>query len=97
MKNNRRKHSAAFKSKVAIAALRERETLSELSQRFELHSTQIKSWKNKALELVESGFDDRATRKSKKSQQDQVDELYRQIGQLSYELEWLKKKVGPLN
>lgn len=50
MKKSRRKFTDAFKAKVAIEALRERETLSELAQRFEIHPNQISIWKRAFLE-----------------------------------------------
>ena len=62
---NRRKHTAAFKSKVALEALKERESVSVLSQRFGLHSTQINNWKSRAIELINSGFEEKATQKDR--------------------------------
>ena len=94
-KSNRRKHTAAFKSKVSLEALKERESIAVLSQRFGLHSTQINNWKSRAIEIINEGFEEKATKRNEVDDGALTDELYRQIGQLSYELQWLKKKVGP--
>ncbi len=56
MKKSRRKFTDAFKAKVAIEALREREALSELAQRFEIHPNQISIWKREFLENAENAF-----------------------------------------
>ena len=93
-KTNRKKHSAAFKSKVALVALKERESMSELSQRFELHTTQIRNWKLRAIEILEEGFNDKARRSEQDDHEALLNALYQRIGQLSYELDWLKKKSG---
>ena len=69
--------------------------MTELSQRFELHTTQIKTWKSRAIKLIESGFDDKSRKRKENNEETLVNDLYRQIGQLSYELSWVKKKVGP--
>ncbi len=86
----KKKYTAEEKAKVAIEALKGNITLSEIASKFQVHSTQINSWKNIARESIVNGFKDN----SKQSLQDQelVDELYRQIGQLKVEHEWLKKK-----
>ena len=97
MTGKRKIRSGSFKAKVAIAALREQETLAQLSSRFTVHSTQINVWKRQLLEGAESLFGPVGRpRKEVKGVADEVsvDELYEQIGRLKMELEWLKKKVG---
>jgi len=90
---NRRKHSAAFKAKVAIAAIKEELTQAQITSQFEVHTTQLRLWKQQALESIRVGF-------SKKIERDKVDQeslltnLYEQIGRLQTELTWLKKKSG---
>ena len=90
MKKSRRKFSAKFKAKVAIEALKERETLSELAKRFELHPNQISQWKREFTEGSERAFE-----KSPKQEEPTVDpgELYRQIGELKVENDFLKKSL----
>lgn len=86
----KKKYTAEDKAKVALEALRGNMTQNEISSKFQVHSTQINSWKNIAREALVNGFKDN----SKKSIPDDglTDELYKQIGQLKVELEWLKKK-----
>jgi len=93
MANKRKVHTSRFKSKVALAALRERETLSELAQKYELNPNQISQWKQKVVREMDVIFDQK---RGRKSQQDLVktDQLYEQIGRLQMELAWLKKKSG---
>ncbi len=57
MKQKRRKFSGAFKAKVAIEALKERETLAEISKRFEVHPNMISKWKQEFLERSGEVFD----------------------------------------
>jgi transposase len=87
MKKSRRKFSSAFKATVAIEALKERETLAELSKRFELHPTMISKWKQEFLERSADVFD------SKSEAESGVDpeKLYAKIGQLEMENDFLKK------
>lgn len=89
MKKSRRKFTSGFKATVAIAALKERETLAELSKRFEVHPTIISKWKQEFLELSMDVFD-------KKSEGDtgvDTEKLYAKIGQLEMENDFLKKSV----
>jgi transposase-like protein len=88
-----RKHSAEFKAKVALAALREHKTLSELCSEFQLQASQISQWKKQATQRLSEVFDAKEARIDP-GQQAMLDALYRQIGQLQMELEWLKKKSG---
>lgn len=88
MKKSRRVYSGAFKAKVALEAFKERETLAELSQRYEVHPNMIKRWKQ---ELSDRSFEIFETRSLKDDSEDQMEKLYAKIGQLEMECDWLKK------
>lgn len=93
MKNKRRNHSAAFKAKVALAALKGDKTIAELASEYEVHPNQITQWKKQLLDSLPELF----SRRRKHERRDQAaltSELYQQIGQLKVELDWLKKKSG---
>lgn len=96
MKRSRRKFSASFKARVALEALKERETLSVLAKRFELHPNQISSWKREFVENAEAAFSPgNAADKAAEAEQSM---LYEQIGKLQVENEFLKKslrKIAP--
>jgi transposase len=87
----RRTHSAGFKAKVAVEALKEEKTMAQLASQFGVHRVQILGWKKTLQEALPGIFSGRKE-KIKEDQQKEVDELYRQIGQLRVENEWLKKK-----
>jgi len=93
MKNKRRNHSAAFKSKVALAAIKGDKTLAELASEYEVHPNQITQWKKQLLESLPDVFS-RRRRNDQRDQEALTSELYQQIGQLKVELDWLKKKSG---
>jgi len=85
-------YTVEYKAKVALEAIRGDLTMSEISSKFGVHSTQINRWKQQALSAIKSGF----TGKHEKADQDQQklqDDLYRQIGQLTCENDFLKKSV----
>jgi transposase-like protein len=88
----KQKHSAGFRAKVALAAVKEVRTISELAGQFGVHPTQIHKWKRRVLDGAEELF----TRPGEDRQGDEAEvaELYEQIGRLKMELEWLKKKVA---
>ena len=92
MSRKRAQHSAAFKAKVALAALKETRTVSELAGQFSVHPTQVHKWKRQMLQGAETLF----LGPGVKQQDDQTElgELYEQIGRLKMELEWLKKKAA---
>jgi transposase len=94
MKRTRRKHSAIFKAKVAIEALRERESLAELSSKYEISQNQISKWKQALLEGSGSVFE----KGTKDSEDDDIDteHLYAKIGKLELEKEFLKKNLKKL-
>ncbi len=94
MGQKRRKFSGAFKAKVALEAIKGKETLSELAQRFELHPNQISSWKQEFLERSVSVFEDG---KSSKPEELDVEKLYSKIGQLEMENDFLKKSLKKIH
>lgn len=95
MRNIRKRHDAAFKAKVALEAVRGEKTISQLSSEYAVHPNQIGQWKKRLLEELPALFSDK--RKRVEKDRDEFEgELYRQIGQLKVELEWLKKKSNML-
>ena len=92
MRRKRKQYSPEFKAKVALAALREEETISELASRFGVHPTMINTWKRALSEGASELFD--KGQKSRKEAERQVAELYRQIGQLKVERDFLAKKLS---
>lgn len=90
MKKTRRKFEASFKAQVALEALKERETLSQLAQKYELHPNQISAWKQEFLENADSVFGGKSTFTAEKEAAD-TQELYAKIGQLEMERDFLKK------
>lgn len=93
MGRKRRTFSAAFKYKVACEALTERHTLSELAQKHELHPNQIVTWKKVLQKEGQQLFEKQRGPRSE-DQTALISKLYEQIGQLQFELNWLKKKSG---
>ena len=94
MNNIRRNHPPAFKAQVVLALLKEEQTASEVCSQFNIHPTQAKQWKTKAMENLSCLFDDNKSNKQVKEKDHLIEELYKQVGQLKVELDWLKKKMG---
>lgn len=94
MAKKRKIHGVEFKAKVSLAALREQETIAQLSSRFGVHSSQVNQWKRHAVENLASLFQEVGRPRKEESDGVSVDELYAQIGRLKMELEWVKKKNG---
>ena len=92
MGKKRKKYSPEFKAKVALAAIKNEETLSQLSARFGVHPTMINRWKRSLLGGAADVF--YKSRKSKKENQAKVDELYRQIGKLKVANDFLSEKLN---
>jgi transposase len=91
MVNMRRQHDAAFKAKVAFEAAKGEKTLTQIASEYSVHPNQIRQWRRQLMEKLPDLFSDRRKREEK-NRNELEDELYRQIGQLKVELEWLKKK-----
>jgi transposase-like protein len=93
MGNIKKGHTSAFKAKVALEVIKEQDSMSAICSRYNIHPTQASRWKSKAIESMTIGFNNRSAVKQK--QQDElIEELYKQIGQLKVELDWLKKNMG---
>ena len=88
----KKRFSAQFKSKVALSALKNEMTIAELSSKYEVHRVQITNWRKEVIEQISSVFQGKQSRHDKE-QGKLIDELYRQIGQLKVENDWLKKKL----
>jgi transposase len=90
MKRSRRVFSGAFKAQVAIEALKERETLAELSKRFEVMPQVISKWKQEFVERSSEIFETKAPEVNLEKEKEQ---LFAKIGQLEMECDWLKKNL----
>jgi transposase len=86
----RRNHSPAFKSKVALAAVRGEQTITELSQRFDVHPNQITQWKNQLLEHAAAVFENGT---GSKAPAVDVKTLHAKIGELTLENDFLEKAL----
>ncbi len=91
--NIRKIHAPIFKAKVALDALKETKTIAELSSHYSVHPTQITKWKKQAFEILTHGFNGRQ-KKKEHNDHELIQELYRHIGQLKVEIDFLKKKMG---
>jgi transposase len=85
-------YTSEFKAKVALDRLRGDLTLNEISTKYGVHSTQINRWKQQALLSIKTSFTGKQE-KVAQGEQHLIDDLYRQIGQLSCENDFLKKNV----
>ena len=92
MGKKRKTHSPQFKAKVALAAIQNDETTSQIASRFGIHPTMVSTWKRQMLEGAPDIFD--KSHQSKKQVEARTDELSRQIGQLKVENDCLTRKLG---
>ena len=89
----RKKFDADFKSRVALEAIKEGKTVAEISSEYKVHSTQIANWKKHALKGIRKAFINGD--KSREKEEQDIEALYAQIGQLKVENDFLKKTVYP--
>lgn len=91
MEKKAKEYSSEEKAKVALEALKGEMTIAQISSKYGIHATQINRWRKEAQEWVVSGFKSKSKIKDT-SQEDLTRQLYEQIGQLTVERDWLKKK-----
>ena len=91
----RKSYTPAFKARVALEAIKEQKTLEELSGIFQVAVAQITRWKKKAKDNLTVVFNSGKSN-AEKEKDDLIERLYRELGKLQVEHEWLKKKVGTL-
>ncbi len=92
MARQRKVHDSGFKARVALEALKERETVGQLAKRYGVHPTQIHEWKRRLLEQAATVFD--RGNSAKRVEDFETSELYEEIGRLKMELDWVKKKAA---
>ena len=88
----RRRHSSEFKARVALEALKGQKTLNELASEFGVHPVQITQWKRQLLDASAGVFESGSTGRREREQEQLVEQLYQEIGQLKVEVDWLRKK-----
>lgn len=86
--------ASEFKKKVVLEAIKERKTINEIASLFEIHPRLVSRWKKEFLDNAQSIFETKSNQKSLKEQQTKEAKLHEKIGQLTIELDWLKKKIG---
>jgi transposase-like protein len=94
MAKQRKKHTAAFKAQVALAALKQDKTVNELASQYEIHPTLIHGWKKQLVAGAQDVFAQPGKEVAADAEAEKA-ELFEQIGRLKMDLEWLKKKLSP--
>ena len=88
----RKKHPVKTKVKIALEAIKGEKTTAEITSTYGIHATQVNSWKKQALESIPEAFSAKR-KKQENDQQELIGELYKQIGQLKVENDFLKKSL----
>lgn len=89
----KRVHPPKLKIQVVLEMIKEQQTVSQICSHFQIHPSQAHTWKRQVLDALPGLFTDKRVHKEQ-SQEQLVQELYQQIGQLKVEYDWLKKKLG---
>jgi transposase-like protein len=99
MINTPKKYSKEFKTKVALETIKGDKTVNQIASAYQINPSQVKRWKKKALDGLNSIFagEGKGIEYDIEAKQTLIEELYKQIGQLKYENDWVKKKLGILS
>ena len=97
--NKRNQYTAEFKTKIVLEVLREESTVNELAAQHGLNPVMISRWKTEFLERASAVFKKGPSEAEKKleTEKERVAQLERKVGQLTYEVDWLKKKSEEIN
>ena len=87
----RKKHNSGFKTKVVLEALQERDSIQEIAKKYDLHPTQISTWKKQFLSSASSVFEKGV---DKSDDEKEKTDLFKKVGQLQMEVDFLKKVLG---
>jgi transposase len=91
----RKQYSAAFKAKIVLEALRETKTIAQIASEHQLHPNLVTKWKQEAIAELPLVFERKNTQgQAQEAQEQKVAQLYEQIGRLTTQLTWIKKKSG---
>jgi len=93
MNGNKKRYGSKFKARVSLESVKGEKTAAELASQYGVHATQITRWKKHMLENLPELFSNKHDKDREDAEKLQA-ELYRQIGRLKVELDWLKKKSG---
>jgi len=94
MSVKRKNHNSTFKTKVALEAIKELNTISEIAARHEIHPNMVSKWKTQLVEGASEIFEDKRKNRSNRKEVDITEQLYQQIGQMKVENDFLKIKFG---
>ncbi len=92
----RKQHSATFKAEVVREILREQKTIAQIASEYGVHPTLLYQWRDAALAALPMRFSDQSVKEQavkEAAYQQQIDQLYREVGKLTTQLNWLKKKL----
>jgi putative transposase len=95
VRENRKNYSADLKGRIVLEMLREESTVSQIAAKCSIHQSMLHKWKKIVLDGFSELFADSRKKSPAEREKDAtIEELYRQVGKLSMQLEWLKKKCG---
>ena len=92
MSKNRKSYTAQEKAKIALEAMKGELTQSQITSKYGVHCSQIANWKRQLKDSVADIFSDKRSNNKEPDQSELIAELYKKIGQLEVQLDWVKKK-----
>jgi len=95
MRAKRRRFEAALKVRIGLEALKGIKTVAEIAREYQVHPNQVSQWKSQLVERLPEVFESGTSAQLQESEQE-IERLERKVGQLTMELDWLKKKSKQL-